>query len=319
MQQLSWDQEEGRHTIRSVEWKEEFWRFLPLLFSSLCFLLPFLLPCFILLFAYSFYVPFTLLSFSLSLHHVAYRILILWPRIKTAATPVRVRSPNNWTVSLEFPHTSLFFLPTSRLFSCGIFLNLFLLPFLTSIFCSLYFVIIFCSPCKTLSFFALLYLLPLCCSLFPDSLSPLPFLCGLFLLPLSASLFVSHHSVPFSFFLSYSQSLSLLPSLFSLSFSCLPFIDSVFSRPLITFSFHLLSCSPFLFPNLCPYPCSMCMLPIFNSQIFILLLTQDFLTLLLFSHSVVSDSLWTHGLQHARLPCPSPPPGACSNSCPWSQ
>ena len=35
--------------------------------------------------------------------------------------------------------------------------------------------------------------------------------------------------------------------------------------------------------------------------------------LLLFSHSVVSDSLWPHGLQHARLPCPSPFPGACSN------
>ena len=41
--------------------------------------------------------------------------------------------------------------------------------------------------------------------------------------------------------------------------------------------------------------------------------------LLLFSHSVVSNSLWPHGLQHARLPCPSPSPGACSNSCPWSQ
>ena len=41
--------------------------------------------------------------------------------------------------------------------------------------------------------------------------------------------------------------------------------------------------------------------------------------LLLFSHSVVSDSLWSHGLQHARLPCPSPTPGACSNSCPSSQ
>ena len=38
------------------------------------------------------------------------------------------------------------------------------------------------------------------------------------------------------------------------------------------------------------------------------------LLLLLFSHSVVSDSLQPHGLQHARLPCPSPIPGACSNS-----
>ena len=33
-----------------------------------------------------------------------------------------------------------------------------------------------------------------------------------------------------------------------------------------------------------------------------------------FSRSVGSDSLWPHGLQHARLPCPSPTPGACSNS-----
>ena len=34
-----------------------------------------------------------------------------------------------------------------------------------------------------------------------------------------------------------------------------------------------------------------------------------------FSHSVVSDSLWPHRLQHARLPCPSPTLRACSNSC----
>ena len=38
-----------------------------------------------------------------------------------------------------------------------------------------------------------------------------------------------------------------------------------------------------------------------------------------FSHSVMSDSLRPHGLQHARLPCPSPTPGAYSNSCPKSQ
>ena len=37
-----------------------------------------------------------------------------------------------------------------------------------------------------------------------------------------------------------------------------------------------------------------------------------------FSCSVMSDSLWPHGLQHARLPCPSPTPGVCSNSCPPS-
>ena len=38
-----------------------------------------------------------------------------------------------------------------------------------------------------------------------------------------------------------------------------------------------------------------------------------------FGHLVVSDSLRPHGLQHARVPCPSPPPGACSNSRPLSQ
>ena len=38
-----------------------------------------------------------------------------------------------------------------------------------------------------------------------------------------------------------------------------------------------------------------------------------------FSHSVVSDSLQHHGLQHARLPHPSPTPRACPNSCPSSQ
>ena len=38
-----------------------------------------------------------------------------------------------------------------------------------------------------------------------------------------------------------------------------------------------------------------------------------------FSHSVVSNSLQPHGLQHTRLPCPSPTPGAYSNLCPLSQ
>ena len=36
------------------------------------------------------------------------------------------------------------------------------------------------------------------------------------------------------------------------------------------------------------------------------------------SRSVVSSSLRSHGLKHARLSCPSPTPGACSNSCPSS-
>ena len=35
--------------------------------------------------------------------------------------------------------------------------------------------------------------------------------------------------------------------------------------------------------------------------------------------SVMSNSLLPHGLQHARLPCPLPSPGACSNSCPLNR
>ena len=38
-----------------------------------------------------------------------------------------------------------------------------------------------------------------------------------------------------------------------------------------------------------------------------------------FSHSDMSNSLRPHELQHARLPCPSQTPGACSNSCPLSR
>ena len=41
-------------------------------------------------------------------------------------------------------------------------------------------------------------------------------------------------------------------------------------------------------------------------------------SLVQFSCSVVSNSLQPHGLQHARLPCPSPTPGIYSNSCPSS-
>ena len=41
--------------------------------------------------------------------------------------------------------------------------------------------------------------------------------------------------------------------------------------------------------------------------------------LLLFSHLVMSNSLWLHGLKHSRFPCPSQSPRACSNSCPLSR
>ena len=41
--------------------------------------------------------------------------------------------------------------------------------------------------------------------------------------------------------------------------------------------------------------------------------------LIQFSLSVVPNSLQLHGLQHARFPCPSATPRACSNSCPLSR
>ena len=56
----------------------------------------------------------------------------------------------------------------------------------------------------------------------------------------------------------------------------------------------------------------MCCVFYFKFQLLIALL-------LLFSRSAVSNSLWPNGLQQARVPCPSPHPRACSNSCPLSQ
>ena len=43
---------------------------------------------------------------------------------------------------------------------------------------------------------------------------------------------------------------------------------------------------------------------------------QSLYPMLLFSCSVMSDSLQHHGLQHARFPCPLPSPGVCSDTCP---
>ena len=52
---------------------------------------------------------------------------------------------------------------------------------------------------------------------------------------------------------------------------------------------------------------------------FTVLLVCSLNFLLLFSRSIVSKSLRPHGLQHARIHCPSPSPGACSNSRPLSR
>ena len=52
---------------------------------------------------------------------------------------------------------------------------------------------------------------------------------------------------------------------------------------------------------------------------FIHLSRMDSNTFLFCCCSVASDSLWPHGLQQTRLPCPSLSPGVCSNLCPLSQ
>ena len=49
------------------------------------------------------------------------------------------------------------------------------------------------------------------------------------------------------------------------------------------------------------------------------LLDKTIINSVQFSLSVMSNSLRTHRLQHTRLPCPSPTPGAYSNSCPLSR
>ena len=48
-------------------------------------------------------------------------------------------------------------------------------------------------------------------------------------------------------------------------------------------------------------------------------LVSSWLLSIQFSRSVVSNSMLPSGLQHTGLPCPSPTPGTCSNSCPLSR
>ena len=79
--------------------------------------------------------------------------------------------------------------------------------------------------------------------------------------------------------------------------------------------------------NLKKYKYFVCPIPVFlwtirqlsqyDKNSVILKITND--KVLLFSFLVMSNSLQSHELQHSRLPCPSPSPWACSNSCPLSQ
>ena len=58
--------------------------------------------------------------------------------------------------------------------------------------------------------------------------------------------------------------------------------------------------------------------PLFHWRASWLISSVGYYELVQFSHSVVSDSLWPHGLQHTRPPCPPPTPKVYSNSCPLS-
>ena len=59
---------------------------------------------------------------------------------------------------------------------------------------------------------------------------------------------------------------------------------------------------------------------VFNENIAILSATVEVCSSSVrFGCSVMSDSLWPHGLQHARPPCPSPTPRVYSNLCPLSR
>ena len=49
----------------------------------------------------------------------------------------------------------------------------------------------------------------------------------------------------------------------------------------------------------------------------VLIVIVDWICDWLFNHSVVSDSLWPYGLQHARPPCPSPTPGVAQTHVHW--
>jgi len=117
---------------------------------------------------------------------------------------------------------------------------------------------------------------------------------------------------PFSFFLFFPLTFVHLCLFFSISALC--YIFPPLSPFLPLFPFHSLclalpNLSLFCLLSLCPLPLLFSLL---CTLVSLLITTQSI-------SSVVSNSLWPHGLQHTRFPCPSPTPKACSNSCPWNR
>ena len=90
--------------------------------------------------------------------------------------------------------------------------------------------------------------------------------------------------------------LAICSVLYNISFLFLPFVIGFFFLWLyLFFNWRIIALKNFVV---------FCQIAIWISHVF---------------HSVMSDSLWPHGLQQDRPSCPSPSSGVCSNSCPLSQ
>ena len=117
------------------------------------------------------------------------------------------------------------------------------------------------------------------------------------------------HSCPRAFSLAvptaWNSSLGYLHQCFLISFK---FSSEV---PFLAWSSRSLSWKPQLAPSTTPAPL------IYSPTAFYITFKHS--VLLSFIHQVMSDSLWLHGLQHARVLCLPLSPGFCSNSCPLTQ
>ena len=73
------------------------------------------------------------------------------------------------------------------------------------------------------------------------------------------------------------------------------------------------------YPKFCVYVCLLQHFMFSDSEyINSIFIIYTYIQSIQFSHSVLSNSLWPYGLQHVRLPFPSPTPRSCSNLCPSS-
>ena len=102
-----------------------------------------------------------------------------------------------------------------------------------------------------------------------------------------------------------SPSLGVCPSSCPLNWWCYPTISSSVHTVIYTHVFKRISLLLFNYLVTISY--------------YLSIFSQQSISSVQFSLSVVSDSLWPHEPQHARPPCPSPTPGVHPNPCPLSQ